>query len=136
MDKDQKSSSPPASTPLQMFADGTKTRRKLYLDGAERKRRERRASQRQLEERGATGLQLKPGEPDKTPLTIQAAACCSSFTGYYWLLSPIQMKVGQINKGTILLRLLVQDAAVRTPDPPGVSIVFLTIRTGPEPHWM
>lgn len=36
MDKDQKSV---PTLPLQVFADGTKTRRKLYLDGAERKAR-------------------------------------------------------------------------------------------------
>lgn len=61
-----------------MFADGTKTRRKLYLDGAERKTGETRASQRQLEEMGANGPQLKRGKLDKIRLTIQAGA---SFVG-------------------------------------------------------
>lgn len=77
----------PSCLPLQMFADGTKTRRKLYLDGAERKTGETRASQRQLEEMGANGPQLKRGKLDKIRLTIEAAACF--FLVVYWLLLAI-----------------------------------------------
>lgn len=56
------------------------------MDGAERKTRETRAPQRQLEEMGAIGLQLKRGKLDKTQLTIQAACWFWSFIGFYWLL--------------------------------------------------
>lgn len=57
--------SPPYCLPLQMFADGTKTRRQLYLDGTERKTRETTTSQRQLEKKAANGPQLKRGGLDK-----------------------------------------------------------------------
>lgn len=60
------------------------------MDGAERKARETRALQRQLEEMGANGLQLKRGKLDKTQLTIQAACWLWSFIGFYWLLTPIR----------------------------------------------
>lgn len=83
MDKDEKSTAQPHNiTNPQMVVGGTKTRRKLYLDGAER---ETRALPRQLEEMGANGLQLNRG---KVQLAIQAACCFSSFIGFYWLLNP------------------------------------------------
>lgn len=54
------------------------------------KRGKTRALQRQLEEMGANGLQLKRGKLDKTQLTIQAACWLWSFIGFYWLLTPIR----------------------------------------------